>query len=677
MNRLARETSPYLLQHAANPVDWYPWGPEALARAQAENRPILLSIGYSACHWCHVMARESFEDEAVAAVMNRLFVNIKVDREERPDLDQIYQGALQILTGRAGGWPLTVFLAPDQTPFFGGTYFPREPRFGLPGLVQVLGRVADAWHNQRAEIDRQGESLREALAGAQQPVSPAPGGLDGAPIGRGVAANKAVFDEVHGGYGGAPKFPRPADLRFLLGSGDAGAREQVLFTLRKMAEGGLFDQLGGGFYRYSVDEMWSIPHFEKMLYDNGPLLGLYADAWAQAGEPLFERVAGMTVGWLVREMTSPEGLFYAALDADSEHEEGKFYLWTPDQVRALLDPADHAVAALHWGLDRPANFEGRAWHLHVARPLAVVAATLGLAEQVAAGRLEHARAVLHAARSGRLRPGLDDKLLTGWNALMIQGLARAARRFGRADWLALAWRALDGLRARAWRDGRLLAGCKPGQAPLNAYLDDHAFLLAALLETMQAGFRSDDLAWAGELADALLAGFEDPEGGGFYFTRHDHEALLQRPKPGHDNALPSGNGVAALSLNRLGHLVGEDRYIMAAERCQRQFQASVADEPMAHASLLMALAEQIEPPRIVVLRGPEAGLADWLAALNPACPGDTLLLALPAAAAGLPAVLARPVRDRVTAHVCAGANCLPEIVQMTELKAILSGQSMN
>jgi len=672
MNRLAQETSPYLQQHAANPVDWYPWGPEALARAQAEDKPILLSIGYSSCHWCHVMAHESFEDESVAEVMNRLFVNVKVDREERPDLDQIYQGALQMLTGRAGGWPLTMFLAPDQTPFFGGTYFPRESRFGLPGLVQVLESVAHAWHHKRAEIDRQSESLRDALADGQAAI-PSPLALDHGPIGRAVAANKSAFDESHGGYGGAPKFPRPADLEFLLALGDDTARGQVLVTLRKMAEGGLFDQLGGGFYRYSVDEMWLIPHFEKMLYDNGPLLGLYADAWAQTGEALFARTAEMTVAWLGREMTSPEGLFYAALDADSEHEEGKYYVWTPDQVRALLGPEDYAVAAPHWGLDRPANFEDHAWHLHVARPLAAVAARLGIAESAAAERLEHARASLHQARAGRVRPGLDDKVLTSWNALMIRGLARAARRFGRADWLALARRTIDALRARVWLDGRLLASYKAGQARLNGYLDDHAFLLAALLETMQAGYRPVDMRWACELADALLADFEDPEAGGFYFTRHDHEPLLQRPKPGQDNATPSGNGVAALGLNRLGHLVGEQRYIDAAERCQRLFQAAVAEQPMAHATLLMALAEQIEPPRIVVLRGPDAALADWLAALNPICPADTLLLAVPADAYDLPATLAKPVRSGVTGYVCAGANCLPEIVQMTELQAILSG----
>ena len=672
MNRLGQETSPYLLQHADNPVDWHAWGAEALEMARAEDKPILLSIGYASCHWCHVMAHESFEQAGVAVLMNRWFVNIKVDREERPDLDLIYQTALQMLTGRAGGWPLTMFLAPDQTPFFGGTYFPPEPRFGLPGFTRLLESVAYAWQNKRSEIEAQGASLRDALVAPAQAAAQAMT-FDRMAIERAVVANKGQFDAVHGGYGGAPKFPRPADLEFLLALGDVTAREQVLFTLRKMAEGGLLDQLGGGFYRYSVDEMWLIPHFEKMLYDNGPLLGLYADAWACTGEPLFERTAEMTVAWLGREMISPDGLFYAALDADSEHEEGKFYVWTPDQVRALLDPDEYAVAAPHWGLDRPANFEGHAWHLSVTRPLAKLATRLGLPEPVVTGRLESARARLLEARSARARPGLDDKVLTAWNALMIRGLARAARRFGRADWLARAHRAIDALRQRVWLDGRLLASYTHGQARLNGYLDDHAFMLAALLEAMQAGYRPVDMNWACELAEALLAGFEDVDAGGFFFTRHDHETLIQRPKPVLDSATPSGNGMAALALNRLGHLVGEARYIEAAERCLRAFQPALMEQPMACSTLLTALAEQIRPPRIVVLRGEAAPMAGWLAAANPQCPADTLLLAVPAGATDLPASLDKPVRDGVTAYVCAGANCLPEIVQMTDLTAILSG----
>jgi len=528
VNALAHETSPYLLQHQDNPVDWYPWGPAALALARREGKPILLSIGYSSCHWCHVMAHESFENADVAAQMNRLFVNIKVDREERPDLDQIYQAALQVLTGRAGGWPLTLFLAPDQTPFFGGTYFPREPRFGLPGITQVLEDVAHAWQARRGEIEQQNAEVRRVLADLT-PGAPPPLDLTDRPIHAAVATIKSGFDTVRGGYSGAPKFPRPAELEFMLHRGDAEARDQVLFTLTQMAQGGLFDQIGGGFYRYSVDDLWLIPHFEKMLYDNGPLLGLYADAWAQTREPLFARTAEMTVAWLAREMRSPEGLFYSALDADSEHEEGRFYVWTPDQARARLSADEYAVAAPHWGLDQAANFERRHWHLAVAKPLSAVAEQLGISLAEAERRLDDARARLFEARAGRPRPGLDDKRLTGWNALTIRGLARAARRMDRPDWLAMARQAAEALRQRVWLDGRLRASYQGERAHLDAYLDDYAFLLAALLELLQAEFRPADLTWAQALADVLLARFEDAEQGGFYFTSHDHEPLIHRP----------------------------------------------------------------------------------------------------------------------------------------------------
>jgi hypothetical protein len=675
-NALAHETSPYLLQHKDNPVDWHPWGPEALELARREGKPILLSIGYSSCHWCHVMAHESFENEDVAAVMNRLFVNIKVDREERPDLDQIYQTALQMLTRKAGGWPLTMFLAPDQTPFFGGTYFPREPRFGLPGIAQLLESVAHAWQEKRSEIEEQNAEVRRALA-ELAPGTPSPLELTERPVYAAIADIKSGFDVERGGYNGAPKFPRPAELEFMLHRGDDEARDQILFTLAKMAEGGIVDQIGGGFYRYSVDAMWLIPHFEKMLYDNGPLLGLYADAWAQTREPLFTRTAEMTVDWLVREMSSPEGLFYSALDADSEHEEGKFYVWTPDQVRALLTEDEYAVAAPHWGLNRPANFEEKAWHLAVAKPLSAVAKQLGIALEEAEDRLDSARERLFKARTGRVRPGLDDKLLTSWNALMIRGLARAARRMNRPDWLVLARQAAEALKQRIWQDGRLLASYKDGCARFDAYLDDYAFLLAALLELLQADFRVADLAWAQELADTLLTQFEDKEQGGFYFTAHDHEKLILRPKPLHDHAIPSGNGMAALTLGRLGHLLGEARYLDAAERTLRCFQSSLASQPAPAPTLLTALAEFIKPPTIVVLRGPETALQGWMREISAESPDAALTFAIPNGMANLPRTLAKPEREIVTGYVCAGVNCLPEVVRISDLTAILSSQAMN
>jgi hypothetical protein len=447
-NRLATEPSPYLLQHADNPVDWYPWGEEALEKARREDKPILLSIGYSACHWCHVMAHDCFEDEEVAAAMNRLFVNIKVDREERPDLDQIYQAAHQLLAGRGGGWPLTVFLAPDQTPFFAGTYFPKTPRYNLPGFVDLMENVARAWRERRGEVLAQNVAVREALA-EQQPAAGREVPLTAAPLAQGVRDLARAFDPVWGGFSRAPKFPRPGELFFLLRQAQAGngqARDMALFTLRKMASGGVVDQLGGGFCRYSVDEQWAIPHFEKMLYDNGPLLHLYADAWALTGEPLFRETAEGIVGWLLREMRAPDGGFYSALDADSEGREGNYYVWARDEARALLSAEEWAVAAPVFGFDAPPNFENAHWNPILAQPLAEVAATLGIPETEAARCLASARTKLFAAREARVRPGCDDKQLTGWNALMIAGLAHAGRVMQRPDWVDAAHAALDFLR---------------------------------------------------------------------------------------------------------------------------------------------------------------------------------------------------------------------------------------
>jgi hypothetical protein len=665
-NRLAAETSPYLLQHKDNPVDWYPWGPEALERARREDKPILLSVGYSTCHWCHVMARESFEDPETAAVMNAHFVCIKVDREERPDLDQIYQAALQMLTRRAGGWPLTLFLTPDQTPFFGGTYFPREARYQLPGFIQVMAGVSRAYREKREDIHEQNASLREALAthaAGAAPVEP-----DMSIVRRGVADIKGGFDRVNGGYGGAPKFPRPSELDFLFWSGDAEARAQVLFTLEKMAEGGLMDQLGGGFFRYSTDAHWTIPHFEKMLYDNGPLLGLYADAWAVTGDGLFRRAAEGIVDWAAREMAAPAGGFHAALDADSEHEEGKFYVWTPDEVKTILTPEEYAVVRPHWGLDATPNFEERAWHLCIQRPLAQVAEGLDLMPEVAEGLLETARKKLFAARGGRIRPGRDDKVLTTWNALMVKGLTRASRRLQRKDWLALAQGAADALRGTVWQEGRLAASWQGGRARHNGYLDDYAFLLDALLELLQAEWRPEDMAWARSVADALLSHYEDGEGGGFHFTSHDHEKLIQRPKPAYDNALPSGNGIAAVALNRMAIITGDARYARAAERTVRAFMGELSGHPAPYPSLLGAMGDQLAPPRLVVLRGPEPELGCWKAAAGRAAGGRDLLFTLPEGALDIPAGLDKPGRPgAVNAHLCQGVTCMPEILLMPDL----------
>jgi uncharacterized protein YyaL (SSP411 family) len=668
-NRLANEPSPYLLQHADNPVDWYPWGAEALEKARREDKPILLSIGYSACHWCHVMAHDCFEDAEVAAVMNRLFVNIKVDREERPDLDQIYQAAHQLLAQRGGGWPLTVFLTPDQTPFFAGTYFPKTPRYNLPGFIGLMENIARAWHERRGEVLAQNEAVRDALA-RQQPAPGAQPALNDAPFAAAVRDLAQAFDPVWGGFSRAPKFPRPGELFFLLReaqrSGNNEARDMALFSLRRMASGGVVDQIGGGFCRYSVDEQWAIPHFEKMLYDNGPLLHVYADAWALTGEALFKDTAEGIAAWVLREMRAPDGGFYSALDADSEGHEGKFYVWTPDEVRALLSEDEYAVAAPVYGFDQSPNFENAHWNPILARPLNELAAELGLAEDVAAQRLASAREKLFVAREARVRPGRDDKQLTSWNALMIGGLAHAGRVMARPDWVAEAQAALDFLHANLWRDGRLFASIKHSEARLNAYLDDYAFLLDALLETMQAGYREADMAWARELADALLAHFEDVEAGGFFFTSHDHESLITRPKPGYDNATPSGNGVAAFALQRLGHLLGETRYLDASARCLRLFQAQLSQQPIAYPTLLAVLDEALVPPRVILLRGPAAALQEWAVALAPKLGARSLMLILPNGL-NLPAALAKPESAQPAAWVCSGTACQPPVTDLAAL----------
>lgn len=704
-NHLAGETSPYLLQHADNPVEWHPWGEAALQLAREQNKPILLSIGYSACHWCHVMAHESFEDAEIAAVMNKLFINIKVDREERPDLDQIYQSVHHMLAQRSGGWPLTIFMAPDCTPFYTGTYFPKHPRYNLPGFADLCERVAQAWVEQRDAILTQNVNVRQALTDMSVPEKASTAPLNSAPVHALIAHLDSRFDERYGGFGGAPKFPHPSDIEILLRSAAADIHAYrvaaltsaptqplhsrplriALSTLSHMANGGINDQLGGGFCRYSVDARWNIPHFEKMLYDNGPLLRLYADAHLATSEPYYAEVAHTIAAWTQREMQSPHGAYYTALDADSEHEEGKFYVWQTDEVQSLLSPEEWRIAAPYYGLDLAPNFEDEAWHLYIATPLPLLAKQLNLDEATCAAHIASARTKLLAARAHRIRPGLDDKVLTSWNALMIEGMAHAGRVLGQTEWVQSAQRACDFIRTQLWQNGQLIATCKgtPGtpqfKAHLNAYLDDYAFMLAALLELMQADFRIEDLHFATALADALLEGFEDTEHGGFYFTHHQHEALIQRPRSGHDNAMPSGNGVAAQALNRLGHLLGEARYTQAAERTVQCFMPQMQHHPAGFATLCMALDEILQPPHILILRGEAAALADWQKALhagqqqtqNQSYAPHRLTLCLPTNTADLPTTLNKPApaAGNVNAWLCQGVNCLPAFTSLPALQA--------
>ena len=658
-NRLASQTSPYLQQHAANPVDWYPWGPEALERARREDKPILLSVGYSACHWCHVMAHESFEDPAVAAVMNRLFVNVKVDREERPDLDQIYQSAHQMLAQRPGGWPLTMFLSPDGTPFFGGTYFPKAARFGLPGFPELCERIAAIWRDKQPDIARQNSEVQKALA-RTLPRRPSRRPELSRDLLRAVLDSlRASFDPRFGGFGAAPKFPHPTDLELCLRKGETDIAHT---TLKRMCEGGIYDQLGGGFSRYSVDAQWMIPHFEKMLYDNGPLLSLLADAWLVTGERLYARCAEETAGWIMREMQSPEGGYYSSLDADSEHEEGKFYVWSRDEAQAALTGEEYAVLSPHFGLDQPPNFENRHWHLHVARPV----------EPGKEGILERAKQKLFAARAKRVRPGRDEKVLVSWNALAIRGMAHAGRVFGREPWIASARRALGFIRSRMWRDGRLLATSKDGHAHLAAYLDDYAYLMAALIELLQSEFSLQELEFAEQLGEVLLAQFEDAEGGGFFFTARDHEALIHRPKPGYDNATPSGNAVAAWGLGRLAGLTGEQRYAAAAERTLELFYPMMRDSPAGYGAMTIALDEHLQPPGVLVLRGRPEALAGWQAELAREFLPDTTVLAIADSMSGLPPALDKPARpEPVNGWLCRGVNCLLPISDLVDLRRTL------
>ncbi|HTY99807.1 MAG TPA: thioredoxin domain-containing protein, partial [Rhodocyclaceae bacterium] len=632
---------------------WYPWGEEALSLAIRDDRPILLSIGYSACHWCHVMAHESFQHLGTAATMNRLFVNIKVDREERPDLDQIYQAAHQMLTGRAGGWPLTLFLTPDGIPFFAGTYFPPTPRDGLPGFLDICQRVAEAYRHRRSVISEQNRSLQQAL----ESTLPQRGNgkrLDTAALRTAREGLLASIDARNGGFGGAPKFPQAVELGFLLSRpDDPQARQAALTALSRMAAGGICDQLGGGFFRYSVDERWQIPHFEKMLSDNGQLLGLYVQAWAMTGERLFARTADAIATWALREMQLPAGGFCASLDADSAGEEGRYYVWERQEARKILTATEWRVAAPLWGFDDQPNFEGHYWHLH--------------GDPDASGDqddpvLDSARRKLLASRSHRSRPGRDDKVLTGWNALMISGLAQGARLLDRPEWLAAARQALDFLRQQRWRGGRLFA---TDRHP--AYLDDHAYLIAALLDIMQAEFRSEDMDLAVSLADSLLDRFQDERQGGFFFTAHDHERLIHRPKPGVDGPTPSGNGAAALALLRLGNLLGEARYLEAAQATLRLFLPRFGDHAFGRCGLLLALEENLAPQKIVILRGPRRETEEWRRRLPAA---DALVLALPNGTADLPAALAKPEAPQVNAWVCSGVMCHMPVTDFDELERV-------
>ncbi|MEP7042178.1 MAG: thioredoxin domain-containing protein [Dokdonella sp.] len=674
-NRLSLESSPYLRQHADNPVDWWPWGEEALATARRENKPILLSIGYAACHWCHVMAHESFEDAATARVMNALYVNIKVDREERPDIDKVYQLAHQALARRGGGWPLTMFLTPgDLLPFFAGTYFPKTARYNMPAFGQVLEGVRRWFDEKPDEVHAQNGALARFLADHGRGAAHADA-LDDAPLRIALERIAESFDDINGGHRGGPKFPHASEIEWLLATPPRArtpAAEMARLTLVRMASRGLRDHLGGGFFRYCVDAEWDIPHFEKMLYDNAQLLPLYADAAARFGEPAFAAAARDCSDWLVREMSAPDGGFWSSLDADSEGEEGRYYVWQRDEIRALLDSEEFTLVERRFGLDQPPNFEQHAWHLReVATPGAATPAP-GESASATQEHWLHARAKLLAARTGRVRPALDDKVLTAWNALTIAGAARALRALPDLPSLREhTERALEFLHGHLWLDGRLYASHARGETKFPAYLDDHAFLLDALLAMLELRWSARDLAWAIALADALLERFEDHQGGGFFFTAHDAETLPQRPKPFMDESLPSGNGIAARALLRLGHLLGETCYLDAAERALRAAWPVLADHPNACCTLLLALDEFLEPRTHIVVRaddGDEA--ARWRDVQRHLDADRATVYRIPSSETGLPAMLAAQGHQRGgVAYICRGLECLPPVTDPATLRA--------
>jgi uncharacterized protein YyaL (SSP411 family) len=593
-NRLAHETSPYLLQHKDNPVDWYPWGDEALARARGEDKPILLSVGYSSCHWCHVMERESFEDARTAAYMNEHFIPIKVDREERPDVDAIYMEAVQGMTGH-GGWPMTVFLDPEGVPFYGGTYFPPEPRHGMPSFRMLMEAVVESWDSQRERIRASAGRIREQL-GALARVDPSTEPLTPDLLDDAVRQLRMLADMRQGGFGKAPKFPPASALELLLAR---GVDDVVEATLDGMALGGIYDQLGGGFARYSVDPVWLVPHFEKMLYDNALLARAYLHAWQQLGRERWRRVCEETLDWALREMRGPEGGFYSALDADSEGEEGRFYVWTPDEIREVLEAhgfsRDESDAVLaHWGVSDAGNFEGRNI-LHLP----------GGPGASPPRRLAEARLALYRARAERVWPGLDDKRILSWNALMIAALADAGAVLGRTDHLTAARQCAEFVWSRM-RDGegRLLRTWKEGEARIDAYLEDYAYLTDALIVLYEATFEARWFDAAVETAEALIERFADPERGGFFTTAHDAEALIARRKDVDDHPIPSGNSAAALALLRMAALTGNREYERHAVSVFRLLHRAAARHPHGLAHLLRAMDFHFAPVKEVALVSP-------------------------------------------------------------------------
>jgi uncharacterized protein YyaL (SSP411 family) len=676
-NRLIRESSPYLRQHAHNPVDWYPWGDEAFARARAENKPVFLSVGYSACHWCHVMERESFENEAIARVMNELFVNVKVDREERPDVDHIYMSAVQMLTGR-GGWPMSVFLTPEGEPFYGGTYFPPEDRHGMPGFPRLLEGISRAWNENPDQIGESVTRLMDALRRVDdhRPADHIPGD-DLVVLGAQQLAR--AYDDVNGGIGQAPKFPNESVFELFArvhdATGDERFLEMFLHTLRRMAHGGIYDQLGGGFHRYSVDERWLVPHFEKMLYDNALLAPLYVDAFRITGDGFFARIARETLDYVLREMRDANGGFWSTQDADSEGEEGKFFVWTADEVRALVDPADFDLVCRWWDITAEGNFEHKNI-LHVTLEFEQLAKLFQREPADAEAALAKGRTRLLAARDKRVHPGLDDKILTSWNGLMISAFARAAEVFHEPRFREAAVGAVAFIEKNLQQGDRLLGTWKDGVARLNGYLDDYAFFIGALLDVFELTQERAYLDRAEALTRATLEHFLDADAGGSFFTSDDHEDLIVRTKPTFDGSIPSGNSVMARNLLRLHHLTGADVYRDRAEDILRLYADAMRQQPFGMANLVCALDFYVQTPKDVVIVGAheDAQTQALLDAVRQVyLPNRTLTLVDPERGEAVPEILAGKGRidGRATAYVCQRMTCSAPVTDPAALLDLL------
>ena len=665
-NRLAHESSPYLRQHAGNPVDWYPWGEQALLRARAQDKPIFLSIGYSACHWCHVMAHESFENEQVARLLNTHFVSIKVDREERPDLDQIYMAAVQALTG-GGGWPMSVFLTPEGHPFYGGTYWPPVPRHGMPSFIQVLNAVADAWQNRRQELISGAMLLVSAI---KQQTTAQSGrntpDLHPDTLAQAFESLRESFDHTNGGWGDAPKFPQPMALEFLLrfhhATRDAAALQMATQTLEAMARGGMYDQLGGGFHRYSVDAHWTVPHFEKMLYDNAQLARVYLHAWQITGEQFFRTITEETLDYVVREMTDPGGGFYSTQDADSEGEEGKFFVWTPEEIRGLLGPGADAFSAAY-GFTAQGDFERGT----VLEYVGEVARRPALAV---------ARRRLWEARGRRVHPGRDDKILTSWNGLAVAAFAEAARSLGRSDYQEVAERSAGFLLRELWRaDGRLLHTWQAGTAKQNGFLEDYACLMDGLLELYQATFDPRWVLPAHALAETMLTHFSSPDGG-LYDTSDDHEALIIRPRDLQDNATPSGNAMSATVLLKVAALSPEPRYVDCARQALVSMQSLMAEHPLGFGQWLQALSFALSEPHEIAIVG-YPGSQDTQALLTVTRDGyrpfQVVALGAPhPEGSAVPLLRHRRLVDgRAAAYVCTRHACQAPVTEPAALQALL------